>query len=288
MKRATPPVPIRSALLAPGHDEERLRAAASSAADAIYVDLEAGVPLERLDDARVLVRTLVPVLAAAGKLVVVRVNPIASGATETDIGAVVREGLYGIALAKIERPRDVRTVAAMLDDAEQAAGLPRGHVVVHPMLEDARAVRNAYRIARSTTRVAHMGGIIAPGGDLARSLGSDDSFTATEMRYVREKVLVDVRAAGVPFPITGIPVDRDETALRSAALEARKLGYEGLVIGYRSHAPLVNEIFTPTSEEVARWRVLAAGESSGRRAPDAETQAWARARLAVAEHFGVG
>jgi citrate lyase subunit beta/citryl-CoA lyase len=108
------------------------------------------------------------------------------------------------------------------------------------------------------------------------------------MRYVREKVLVDVRAAGVPFPITGIPVDRDETALRSAALEARKLGYEGLVIGYRSHAPVVNEIFTPTAEEVARWRVLAAGESRGRRAPDAETQAWARARLAVAEHFGVG
>ena len=288
MKAVTTPVPIRSALLAPGHDEERLRAAAESAADAVYVDLEAGVPLDRLDDARVLVSSLLPVLAAAGKLVVVRVNPVASGATEADVEAVVREGLYGIALAKIERPRDVRALASMLDAAERAAGLRRGHVVVHPMIESARAVRDAYRIARVTSRVAHMGGIIAPGGDLARSLGSDGSFAGTATRYVREKVLVDARAARVQFPISGIPVDRDETVLRNAAHEARKLGYEGLMIGYRSHAPVVNQIFTPTEGEVARWRALATGDGSGRRAPDAETREWARRRLAVAARFGVG
>ena len=60
------------------------------------------------------------------------------------------------------------------------------------------------------------------------------------------------------------------------------------MIGARSHAPIVNEIFTPTEGEVARWRALAEGEGSGRRAPDEETQAWARERLAVAERFGVG
>jgi citrate lyase subunit beta/citryl-CoA lyase len=287
MAAATTPLPIRSALLAPGHDEERLRAAAASAADAIYVDLEAGVPRARLEDARALVVELLPALAAAGKLVVVRVNPISSGDTEADLAAVVRDGLYGIALAKIDMPVDVRRVAAMLDEAEHAAGVRSGAVVVHPVIESARAVRQAYRIARASTRVAHMGGIVAPGGDLARSLGSAGSFAGVETAYVREKVLVDARAAGARFPLSGIPVDRDETVLRDAALAARALGYEGLLIGYRSHAPIVNEVFTPTEEEVARWRAIVSSDGDGRRAPDAATRTWARERLAVAARFDV-
>jgi citrate lyase subunit beta/citryl-CoA lyase len=132
-----------------------------------------------------------------------------------------------------------------------------------------------------------MGGIVAPGGDLARSIGFGGSFSGADTRYVREKVLIDARAAGVRFPLSGIPAERDEDELRAAVRAARDLGYEGLLIGARSHAPIVNEIFTPTAAEVARWRALAAGEASERRAPDAETQAWAREHLAVADRFGV-
>jgi citrate lyase subunit beta/citryl-CoA lyase len=129
--------------------------------------------------------------------------------------------------------------------------------------------------------------VVAPGGDLARSIGFAGSFAGAETRYVRDKVLVDARAAGVKFPLSGIPVDRDEGVLRAAAIEARTMGYEGLLIGYRSHAPIVNEIFTPTEDEVARWRELLAADGSGRRVPDASTLAWAGERLAVAERFGM-
>jgi citrate lyase subunit beta/citryl-CoA lyase len=288
MAPATTPLPIRSALLVPGHDEERLTAAAASAADALYVDLEAAVPHASLEDARALVRDPVAAFAHAGKLVVVRVNPISSGHTEADVAAVVHEGLYGVALAKIDRVSDVRALDAMLAKAERRARLPVGRVVIHPVIENADSVRKAYRIARASHRVAHMGGVVAPGGDLARSIGFAGSFAGAETRYVRDKVLVDARAAGVKFPLSGIPVDRDEVVLRAAAVEARAMGYEGLLIGYRSHAPIVNEIFTPTDDEVARWRALANSDGGCRRAPDEETRAWARERLAVAARFGVG
>jgi len=287
MAPATSPLPIRSALLVPGHDEERLAAAAASDADALYVDLEAAVPHHRLDDARELVREHHPRFAEAGKLVVVRVNAVSSDHIEADVAAVVHERLYGIALAKIDRVRDVRVLDGLLAEAERAEGLPVGRVVIHPLIEDARAVRKAYRIARASSRVAHMGGVVAPGGDLARSIGFAGSFAGAETRYVRDKVLVDARAAGVKFPLSGIPVDRDEGVLRAAAIEARTMGYEGLLIGYRSHAPIVNEIFTPTEDEVARWRELLAADGSGRRVPDASTLAWAAERLAVAERFGM-
>jgi citrate lyase subunit beta/citryl-CoA lyase len=274
-------------LLVPGHDEERLRAAAQSEADALLVDLEAAVPQEQLGDARTIVRGLLPDLAGAGKLVMVRVNTVSSGDVPADLAAVVAPGLYGIALAKIERPRDVETLDRLLDGAERAAGVSPGSVVVHPLIESARAVRRAYGIARASSRVAHMGGIVAPNGDLARSIGFRGTTHGGETRFVRAKVLVDARAAGVKFPLSGIPVERDEDALRRFATEALELGYEGLLIGYRSHAPIVNEIFTPTTDDVARWRSIASGDVSERRAPDAATLAWARDRIAVAARFGV-
>jgi len=283
----TAALPIRSALLVAGHDEERLRAAAESAADAVYVDLEGGVPRADLARARVLVDTHAHRLTDAAKLVVVRVNPIASGETADDVAAAVRAGVYGIALAKIERPRDVAIVDRLLAAAEADAGRERGTVVVHPLIESARAVHEAYGIACASTRVAHMGGIVAPGGDLARSIGFRGTPTGRETEFVRARVLVDARAAGVRFPLGGIPIGRDRSAVRRFAEDARDLGYEGLLIGARSHAPVVNEVFTPTADDVDRWRRLASGDGAGRREPDVATVAWARERLAVAERFGV-
>ena len=105
MMPATTPLPIRSALLVPGHDERACAPPLASAADALYVDLEAAVPHHRLDDARELVRESHAGLVDAGKLVVVRVNAVSSDHIEADVAAVVREGLYGIALAKIDRVR---------------------------------------------------------------------------------------------------------------------------------------------------------------------------------------
>ena len=183
----------------------------------LFVDLEAGVPHDRLDDAREPGRAShagdAPRRASS---VVVRVNAVASVHIEADVTAVVREGLYGIALAKIDDARDVRVLDRMPRRPSVPAGMARGTVVIHPLIEDAGAVRKAYRIARASTRVAHMGGIVAPGGDLARSIGFGGSFSAPDTRYVREKVLVDARAAGVRFPLSGIPVERDEDELRAA------------------------------------------------------------------------
>lgn len=284
----TAPVPIRSALLVPGHDEGRLRAAAASPADAVVVDLEAAVPRPRLPHARELVVEVLPALTDAGKVVVVRVNPVGSEEIVADVEAVVRDGLYGVALAKAERAGDVAELSAMLDRAERDAGLRPGRTVVHPLIESAAAVRRAHHIARASRRVAHMGGIVAPGGDLARSMGFRGRFGGADTRYVREKVLVDARAAGVRFPLSGIPVEQDEAALRAAAQEARDLGYDGLLIGRRAHAEVVNEVFTPTGAEVAQWRALLAADGSVRRAPDEATRRWAAERLAVAERFGVG
>ena len=100
-----------------------------------------------------------------------------------------------------------------------------------------------------------MGGATSRGGDLARSIGFRFSAEGKETLFLRSKVLVDVRAAGIPNPISGLwgRVD-DLEGLRAFAEESRDLGYEGLMTIHPKQVPIVNAIFSPSAEEIGEWR----------------------------------
>jgi len=284
----TAPRPIRTALLVAGCDTAAIAAAVASEADAVYLDLEAGVPVAELPGAREAVREVARSVGTGGRTVVARVNPVSSGLLDDDLDAVVVEGLYGVMLPKISEPSDVAALDAALARYERAAGLQIGQTVVHPVIETAQAVRLAYDIAVSSTRVAHMGGVAAPAGDLARAVGFEWTPDGLETLFIRSRLLVEGRAAGVRFPLSGIPVRDDVDEARAFAQQARRLGYEGLLIGHTAHAPIVNEVFTPTDQEVRRWQRLLdnapTGTFRGRRL-DASTVEWARGKLEVARVF---
>ena len=44
--------------------------------------------------------------------------------------------------------------------------------------------------------------------------------------------------------------------LKSAATQAKRLGYTGMHLIHPSHVPVVNEVFTPSAEEIAHWKGL--------------------------------
>jgi citrate lyase subunit beta/citryl-CoA lyase len=286
-----PARPIRTALLVGATSDAEVEAAVRSEADALYLDLEAAVPLPDLADARRRVARVVGDVGVSGRPVVVRVNAARTGEQVRDLAAVVRPGLYGVMLPKIADPDDVRALAARLDHAEAVAGLAGGTTVIHPVIETAPALRLAYEIASASPRVAHMGGVAAPGGDLARALGFRWTPGGEETAYVRAKLLVDARTAGVPFPLSGLAPGEDVDEAAAIARSARRLGYEGLLIAHAHHAPAVNEVFTPTAREAQRWQALvdagAAGSVSYRgRRLDPDTVAWAAARLELVARFG--
>ena len=127
-----------------------------------------------------------------------------------------------------------------------------------PQIESASAVRLAFDIATASPRVAYMGGATGRGGDLARSLGFRFSAEGRETLFLRSKVLVDVRAAGIPNPISGIwgQVD-DLEGLRAFAQQSRDLGYEGLMAIHPKQLPILNAVFSPSEEEISEWiRIL--------------------------------
>lgn len=261
--------PVRSLLFVPANREDRIRKALVSEADAIAIDLESATPAGEIDRARAIVRRVLDEIAArrardshdeSGPTILVRVHEARSPEQALDLAAVVSPALCGILLPQVVDERDVVATDEALTLAERSAGLVDGRLRVMPLVESANAIRRAFEIASASRRVAYMGGATSRGGDLARSLGHRFTEGGLETLFLRSKVLVDVRAAGVPNPISGIwgRVD-DLDGLRALAEQTRDLGYEGLMTIHPAQVPIVNAIFSPSPEEIAEWqRTIAA------------------------------
>ncbi|MDZ7378372.1 MAG: CoA ester lyase [candidate division KSB1 bacterium] len=249
--------PLRSVLYVPGNKEDWMRKAPRYGADALILDLEDSVPENAKAAARPLVRRMLEELGAAGQTVFVRVNSLATGLTGEDLEAVTCPALYGVVLPKVQGPADVVEVDVLLKFFERKAGMAVGAICINPALETAQGIRCAYDIAMASERVAHMGGSGGKGGDTARSIGFQWTPEGLETLFVKSKVLVDARAAGVQYPLSGGWMDIHHLeGLRTLAIQLRQLGYTGMELIHPSHVPVVNDVFTPTREEIAHWQGL--------------------------------
>ncbi|MGC9539088.1 HpcH/HpaI aldolase/citrate lyase family protein [Streptomyces sp. UG1] len=256
--------PLRSLLFVPGNRTEWLAKARAAGADAAILDLEDAVPQPEKPTARQAVAKAVAEAHGPMRLLA-RVNSLEASAGWTgvdDLRAVARPGLYGIVLPKVRCADDVRLADRLLSWCEREQGLPEGHFALVPLLETARALREAYDIARAARRIAHLGALTAPGGDVERAVGYRWTPEGTETRELRARVLLDARAANRPYPATGLWADvADLTGLRHFAKQNRALGYEGMMVIHPSHVPVVNEVFAPSADELRRYEALVAAVS---------------------------
>lgn len=249
--------PLRSLLFVPGNKEDWMRKAPKYGADALILDLEDSVPVPDKAEARTLVRKMLEELGSQGQTLVVRVNTLETGMTGDDLEAIVCDNLYSVILPKTETPADIFELEVLLKFFERRAGVEIGKIFIEAGLETAPGIRDAYNIAKASDRIAHMGGSAGKGGDTARSIGYQWTPEGIESLFIRSKVLVDSRAAGIQFPVSGGWFElRDLDGLRRHAKGLRQLGYTGMNLIHPSHVPVVNEVFTPTKEEIATWQGL--------------------------------
>ena len=255
--------PLRSVLFVAGHEREGLEKAVASGADSIVIDLEeprTPFPEDEREKARLLVREFVDELPSDGSipLIFTRVQPAATGQTLKDLRAVMGPRLYGVLVPKITGPADLHAMDALLAAAEVDFDVPVGTTVMYPILETAQAIRIAYDLAMASPRVAYMGGAVSRFGDIHQALGYRWTAQGDETLFLRGKVLVDARAAGIRYPISGMwgGATDDEAGLRAWATQLRDMGYYGMMLGERRHIPLVHEVFSPTAEEIEYWARL--------------------------------
>ena len=249
--------PLRSLLFVPGSKPAWMEKALRYGADALIFDLEDAVPTSDKAAARVFVRQALERLHGHGPVLTIRINALETGYAGDDLEAIVCSGLAAIVVPKVEAPEDIVVLDTLLTQCERRAGLERGQVEIFPTLETARGIYAAYQIATCSSRVATVSAAAGKGGDTARSLGYIWSKEATETLYIRSKILLEARAAGLAYPLIASWFDiTDLDGLRADARLNRQLGYSGQVVIHPSHVPIVNDVFTPTVEEIAYYTGL--------------------------------
>jgi citrate lyase subunit beta/citryl-CoA lyase len=262
------PRPVRSQLFVPGDREDRLAKARASGADAVIADLEGAVTAAAKGRARDIVGRELDRAATGGCPLFVRVGSTTSGQMVNDLAAVVRPGLAGVLLPQVVGADDVRLLETHLDRLERERGLPEGSIIVQPLLETPQSIRDAYELACCSPRIAYMGAGISRQGDIARRMGFRWTAEGLETLFIRSKVLLDVRAAGIAYPLSGIWGEiADLEGLRAFAEQTLSLGYTGMMVIHPTHVAPVNEVFTPSADDIAQWReilaAMAAAEAEG-------------------------
>lgn len=254
--------PIRSLQFCAGDREDEVRKCYESGADAIMIDLEEPrTPFTEMqrEKTRQMIRELLSSMPKkGGPQIFARVQPWATGQTIKDLRAVVGPWLTGILQPKIYQPSDVVGLDAIITCVEAEAGIAHGSIAIYPILETAQALRLAYEIGIASERVQYMGGAISRFGDIYQAIGFRCTPDARETLYLRSKVLMDARAAGIKYPISGMWTGAldDEKGLRAWCTELRNIGYYGMMLGNPLLIPVVHEVFTPSKEELKYWTEL--------------------------------
>ena len=250
---------MRSALFTPGTEASRLRKAVTSGSDVCIFDLEDSVPAGREADARQTVREALEELHGRARIWV-RVHTASSPQMLEDLAAIPLENAEAVVLPKVRSRQDVVSCRAAILAAKGPSDLP-----LVAMVETATGVLNAVEIARAPEVLCLAFGRF----DLSADLGVDPDGGSPALAAARAAVVLASTAADLHPPIDSPWLKiHDLDGLRAAAQRSRADGFGGMQVIHPSHVDSVNELFSPTSEELA-WAqgiLASAGEaaSSGR------------------------
>jgi citrate lyase subunit beta/citryl-CoA lyase len=232
---------LRSLLFVPANVERFVRKAPETGADAVVLDLEDSVPESAKRDARAkLGWAAEEIRSRSGQLLAVRVNSIGTPHFREDLRAAVEAGIDVVVLPKCDGPEDV---FRMREVASEVGATFR----VIALIESPRGVLAAQAIASEEGVI----GLAFGKFDFALSMGALPSSNLNVL-VPRSLVAIAAKAHGLVAVDTPYAALNDLEGLRAEALEAKALGYDGKFAVHPSQVPVINEVFSPSEEDV-RW-----------------------------------
>jgi citrate lyase subunit beta/citryl-CoA lyase len=245
---------LRSFLFVPGNHPRRIEKALESEADAVVLDLEDAVAETEKTTARLAVSAALLQPRYCAKYV--RLNGCDTDRCYGDLISIVRPGLDGIVVPKIESAQHLRTLDWLLIQLEREQGMATGGIDLMPLIETTRSIMALEEICAATPRVQR---VAFGAADYAFDLNLMSSNDENELHFARARIAHCSRAAGLDAPIDGIVIQfRDGELFLASAQRARQLGFQGKLCIHPGQIVLVNQIFTPSSEEVAHARKVVA------------------------------
>ena len=248
--------------------------ALASEADAVFLDLEDAVAPDSKAAARGDVISALEELDWRGRPGLFRANALDMSYFYRDLIEVVEgagDSLDAVMIPKVNRPEDLHAVSILLSQLELAMELEKGKIKLEAQIESAGGQANVDSIANATDRLTalHFGP-----GDFAASMGMpqtsigvmdewDELYAGHRFHYAMQRIVVAARAADLRVLDGPVADYRDEEGLRRSCLIARSLGFDGKWCIHPAQIGIVNEVFSPTDQEI-EWakKVVAAYEEA--------------------------
>jgi len=254
---------MRSLLFVPADGGAKLDKAMASGADAVIIDLEDSIAPERKERARAAALDFLKTTNAAKQRprLLVRINGLDTGMTDADLEAVVPGKPDAIVFPKAEGGSSVVHLDAKLTAHEAMAGLPEGQIkILAQAVESAAGLFLAGTFRETSARLI---GLTWGPEDLSAELGAEFNRDAHGMltepyRLARSMCLYGAAAAKLPA-IETVYVDfRNSDGLRRDTQDARRDGFTGRLAIHPAQVPVINEVFTPTPEQIENAKAVVA------------------------------
>lgn len=242
--------PIRTALFVPGNRPDRVDKAVNTAADLVIIDMEDTIPPPQKAETRP--KVLEKLVEHRDRNITVRVNSLDSGFIEDDLNGLVTEGLRSILVPKVNSAAHIRELNSMLLAVEKDKGIAAGTLAVIALIESAEAIQNVFQIVSEKTGPPRLHTAAFGAADYTLDLGIRMTREGTELLYPRSRLAVACRAAGIEPPLdTPFMIDfKDIEALKTDALRARQLGFQGKLCIHPNQIEPCNILFSPSREDI--------------------------------------
>ena len=244
----------RSFIFAPGLRPELYPKALACGADIVCVELEDGVAPHDKDEAREKTMALfAEPQADDGVERIVRINCLRSAVGLDDVQAILATDTPppALMLPKVVSPDEIVWLDDLLTE--------RGHDTrLHIIIEMNAGLEAVFDIARASSRID---ALFFGGVDMSADLRCKNTWEP--LLYARSRVVhaaasVGIDAIDVPY------LDLDDLeGMKAQAQLAKELGFSGKGAVHPKQISALNEVFTPSPEEVAKaQKILAAFEEA--------------------------
>lgn len=243
------PRPRRSFIFTPGLRPDMYPKALASRADIVCVELEDGIaPKDKAEARRNALALFEAPQAEDGVERIVRINSMRERFGVEDVASVLATEMPPPALMmpKVRTPDEVAQLDSLLTEAGHATRL-------HVIIETNAGLEAAYDIAHCSNRIDAMffGGV-----DMAAELRCKNAWEP--LLYARSRVVHAAASAGLDaIDVPHLDLE-DPDGMRVAAEQARDLGFAGKGAVHPKQIPALNQVFTPSEDQIARARRITA------------------------------
>ena len=256
----------RSWLFVGAADQEAINASNRSCADACIQEFEDFCVPEMREEARQMMPDVLSDWRARGIVATVRINPLENPDGLKDLDAAMKAGADAILIPKANTKEQMVVLQKHINELEKQYARPVGSTDIIPNIEQAKGLVHSHEVLSASKQIV---GSLVASEDMAVSLNSPRQKNSEMLNHVRCAFHISCCAAGVtsidmPYTFT------DDEGVRQQTILARDIGMVSKSTVNASHCEIINEILTPSRNQVEEAKQLVSVFEAAREAGEGQ------------------